>query len=162
MNTKTLLSILALIAVVLAGGGYLYTNSGKAQEASIAASVPAETSAPATEKNPTPSESVPASTSAYKDGIYSAEGSYRAPSGMEAIKVSLTLKKGTITEADVSGVNAKNPETRAKQAEFIAGYKAMVIGKSIDEANLTKVSGSSLTPLGWNAALEKIKAEAKA
>jgi uncharacterized protein with FMN-binding domain len=90
MNTKSLLSILALVAVVLAGGGYLYTNSGKNQEASVVASTPVETT-------PTPTDA-PVAASGYKDGTFSAEGSYRAPSGMETINVSLTLKQGVITE----------------------------------------------------------------
>jgi hypothetical protein len=42
-----------------------------------------------------------------------------------------------------------------------ADYKQYVVGKKIDEVQLTKVSGSSLTPQGFNDALAKIKAEAK-
>jgi hypothetical protein len=37
----------------------------------------------------------------------------------------------------------------------------MVVGKNISELQLTKVSGSSLTPQGFMDALEKIKAEAQ-
>ncbi len=38
----------------------------------------------------------------------------------------------------------------------------VVVGKKIDEVQLTKVAGSSLTPKGFMDALEKVKTEAKA
>jgi hypothetical protein len=37
----------------------------------------------------------------------------------------------------------------------------MVVGKNIDEVNLGKVSGSSLTPIGFNNAIEDIRSQAK-
>jgi len=49
------------------------------------------------------------------------------------------------------------------QKIFTDNYKPMVIGKSLDEVcTLGKVSGSSLTPMGFDAACVKIQAEAKA
>lgn len=57
---------------------------------------------------------------------------------------------------------ATDPNSKRFQGEFADGYKAQVIGKPIAEVFLTKVSGSSLTPKGFNDAVEKIKSEAKA
>ena len=48
------------------------------------------------------------------------------------------------------------------QTEFEDGIGAEVIGKNIDELSVDKVAGSSLTSDGFNAALEKIKADAVA
>lgn len=98
---------------------------------------------------------------AYKNGTYKAEGNYVSPGGPESIDVSVTLTDGVITDATVVS-NAERPMSKQMQGQFIGGYKAQVIGKNIDEIKLTKVSGSSLTPKGFNEALEEIKTQAKA
>ena len=118
-------------------------------------------------ESPAAQESAPTPTTAamiessYKDGIYEAEGEYTSPGGAESIDVSLTLKNGVIEDATITS-NATRPISRQMQSSFIEGYKEVVIGKNIDDLNLTKVSKSSLTPKGFNDAVAKIKAEAKA
>ena len=99
-------------------------------------------------------------TFTYKDGVYSATGNYSTPSTKEEIDVTLTLKDGIITEAEVIA-KATFPTSKKMQTDFVANYKEQVVGKNIDEVNLVKVSGSSLTPKGFNEALEEIKAQAK-
>lgn len=97
----------------------------------------------------------------YKDGNYSATGSYMSPGGPDQVGVEITLKKDIVTDITVTPKPGDN--TSAKyQAKFMSGYKALVVGKNIADVNLTKVSGSSLTPKGFNDALAKIKAQAKA
>ena len=54
-----------------------------------------------------------------------------------------------------------NPNTRKFQGEFAGGIAGQIVGKNIDELNVSKVAGSSLTSGGFNQALEKIKAEAQ-
>lgn len=97
----------------------------------------------------------------YKDGTYTATGTYMSPGGEDKLTVSLTLKDNVI--ADVSVVQGAGDRTSVKfQNYFIGGYKEYVLGKNINEVHLTKVSGSSLTPKGFNDALEQIKMQAKA
>jgi uncharacterized protein with FMN-binding domain len=98
---------------------------------------------------------------AYEDGTYDASGSYQAPSGTETIDVTVTLEGGVITDVQVVG-NATDPEAQQHQGEFIGGIAGEVVGKSIDEIQVSKVSGSSLTSGGFNKAIEEIKAEAAA
>lgn len=98
--------------------------------------------------------------SSYKDGTYSAVGSYKSPAGDESIQVKLTLKDNLVSEIDVIG-NATNPMSIKKQKEFTDGYKVLVVGKNIKDLKLDKVSGSSLTPKGFNDAIEKVKSAAK-
>ncbi len=105
--------------------------------------------------------STPAPSSTYKDGTYSATGNYISPGGEESIKVTVTLKNDVISDANVVSL-ATRPESKNFQSKFISGYKALVIGKDIATVELTKVSGSSLTPGGFNDALSKIKVEARA
>ncbi len=97
----------------------------------------------------------------YKNGTYSAVGSYVSPAGPENVEVVLTLKNDLVIDATVVG---KATATRSKtmQADFIAHYKEFVVGKNIAELTLGKVSGSSLTPRGFNNAVDKIQAAAKA
>lgn len=100
-------------------------------------------------------------TGNYKDGTYEAVGEYSYHSGTESIDVTVTLKGGVIEDVDVVA-QAKAPISKEKQEDFIANYKEQVVGKNIDEVKLGKISGSSLTPIGFNAALEEIKAQAQA
>ncbi len=101
------------------------------------------------------------SASVYKDGTYSATGSYQSPGGQDQIAVTLTLKNDIIT--DVTATPEPGDHTSARyQNMFISGYKQYVVGQNIASVHLTKVSGSSLTPAGFDNALAQIEAQAKA
>lgn len=102
----------------------------------------------------------PTTIASYRDGIYNAKGVYTSPAGSEQIDVKLTLKDGTVTDAMVV-IEAINPVSKNFQEKFASGYKTLVIGKSIAALSLDKVSGSSLTPKGFNDAVTKIKSQAK-
>ncbi len=97
---------------------------------------------------------------AYKDGTYEVKGNYTSPGGPEEIDVKLTLTHNLITDATVVS-EATRSMSQKFQGEFVDNYKPLVIGKNINEVILTKVSGSSLTPKGFNDAVEKIKQQAK-
>ncbi len=96
----------------------------------------------------------------YADGTYEAEGSYTNPGGQSSVAVSLTLEDGTVTAVEVT------PEASGTslqyQQKFASGIADEVVGKALDEVSVSKVSGSSLTSGGFNAALEQIKSEAQA
>ncbi len=104
-------------------------------------------------------EDVPA-PSIYKDGTYSATGNYFSPGGAEEIKIEVTLKGDVIVDAKAEP-QAFRPNSIKFQGIFTANFKPLVVGKKISEVQLTKVSGSSLTPKGFNDALAKIKVQAK-
>jgi uncharacterized protein with FMN-binding domain len=110
---------------------------------------------------PSPGAStMPASGSEYKDGTYSADGTYVSPNGTETVGVQLTLAAGTVTDVQITQ-HPSNPNTRKFQGEFAGGIASQVVGKNIDELNVSKVAGSSLTSGGFNQALEQIKSEAQ-
>lgn len=96
----------------------------------------------------------------YKNGVYTEDGHYQSPGGAESITVKVTLRGGKIVDSEVTS-RAELPNSKIFQGKFIGGYKEFVTGKNIDEVNLAHVSGSSLTPKGFNDAIEKIKADAK-
>jgi uncharacterized protein with FMN-binding domain len=114
-----------------------------------------------TQKTATPA-SVPAvAASLYKDGTYSATGSYNSPGGEDQVAVTLTLNNDIVTS--VTATPKTQDRTSARyQAMFLSGYKQYVVGKDITGIHLSRVSGSSLTSIGFNAAIASIEAEAKA
>ncbi|WP_246839659.1 hypothetical protein [Pseudarthrobacter sp. NIBRBAC000502771] len=96
----------------------------------------------------------------YKDGTYSADGNYVSPNGTETVGVQLTLAAGRVTDVQITQ-HPSNPNTRKFQGEFAGGIAAQVVGKNLDELNVSKVAGSSLTSGGFNQAVGKIKSEAQ-
>lgn len=101
------------------------------------------------------------STSTYKDGTYNAQGTYDSPAGMEGIAVSVTLQNDVVVSSTVTNQAGDRTSSRY-QDKFINNFQGYVVGKNIDSINLGVIGGSSLTPEGFNQALLKIKAQAKA
>jgi uncharacterized protein with FMN-binding domain len=116
------------------------------------------------EATPSPAEvteviaSPTAATGEFKDGTYSVVGNYISPGGEEEIAVKVTLADNIIKDIDVES-KAFRPMSQNFQGKFISGYKPLVLGKKISEVKLDKVSGSSLTPKGFNDALQKVMKE---
>lgn len=119
---------------------------------SSAASAASETAAPG-------SSALATSGAGYKDGTYSADGTYKSPNGTETVGVQLTLANGTVSAVEITE-HPSNPNTRKFQGQFAGGIAAQVVGKSLDEIKVSKVAGSSLTSGGFNQAIEEIKSQA--
>ena len=102
------------------------------------------------------------STATYKDGSYTEDGEYNSPGGEEKVEVKVTLADGVITAVTVTSDASNDPTGKQYQAQFIKGISGEVVGKKIDNLSVSKVSGSSLTSMGFNAAITKIKADASA
>jgi len=97
----------------------------------------------------------------YTDGTYTAEGSYSSPGGTESIEVELTLADGVVTDVTVTG-EATDAQAKRYQTEFSDGIAAEAVGVAIDELDVSRVAGSSLTSGGFNDAVDEIKADALA
>lgn len=95
----------------------------------------------------------------YTDGTYTAEGSYATPESVESIEVTLTLADDVITAVEVVG-DPQKAESQRYQEQFIGGISDEVVGQNIDDVQVSRVAGSSLTSGGFNQALETIKSEA--
>lgn len=150
-------AIVAIIVVVLIGLGTAAVIALNNKEATTpSTSQSAET--PSTSQPTGPSAT---SNSQYKDGTYTATGSYLTPGGEESIDLQVTLAGNTVQSIELTQ-NAKTNEAKEYQARFASGYKSMVVGKSIDEISLSRVAGSSLTSAGFNDAIDQIKDDAAA
>jgi len=100
-------------------------------------------------------------SSNFKDGTYSADGSYISPGGHESIGVQLSVSNGVIESVTVTP-ESKDFESLRYQQRFISGVASVVVGKKLDQAYINgRVNGSSLTPEGFNNALGTIISEAK-
>jgi uncharacterized protein with FMN-binding domain len=156
---KTLVIIIVIVLLgLVAGGGYLLTKPSDTQDDTTSS----QTSDKAESKSlSTQNQNTATNSGTYVDGTYEATGSYISPGGREAIKVSLTISGNKVTDSTVTS-EAKNPTAKGYQADFISGYKTSVEGKSVDEIKLDRVAGSSLTPNGFEDALEQIKKDATA
>jgi FAD:protein FMN transferase len=96
--------------------------------------------------------------SPYADGVYTATGRYGSlPS---SITVRVTLANGVIRAVRVTP-HATDPTSLRLQRRFAAAVPAVVIGKRIDRVRVGRLAGSSGTPDGFNAAIERIKSQAR-
>lgn len=144
MNKTTGLLVFAVIAVI---GLSVFVFSNKSEEKGLT--------------SPTPSTAeVREAKLMYKDGTYDQVGSYTSPAGHEEVDVQLTLKDNVVVEANLIP-KATHAISKAKQEGFAKEYKKKVVGKNIGDLHLGKIAGASLTPKGFNDAVEKIKAQAK-
>jgi uncharacterized protein with FMN-binding domain len=146
IRTKTAIATLAGLSLV----GVLAGCSSAAPESS-SGSGSGDTSGGATTTS---------SNATYKDGSYTEPGTYVSPGGVEHISVTLTLAKNVITAMKVITVKA-DPTATGYEGMFEGGIAAATVGKNINTLNIGVVSGSSLTSMGFNMALAKIKADAK-
>jgi uncharacterized protein with FMN-binding domain len=167
-NIGVALSILVILGVLSATIflGKKPTDTASVDQTTVSATnqptIPLIPATPAPKTALTPPVDVPKkSASIYKDGTYSATGSYMSPGGPDQIGVNVTLKNDIITDVNATPEAGDNTSARY-QNKFISGYKAYVLGKNIASVYLTKVSGSSLTPKGFNDAIAQIKVQAKA
>lgn len=102
-----------------------------------------------------------AADASYADGGYEATGGYQSPNGPETIAVSVTVTDGVISAVEVTP-QPTNDTTERYQGMFAGGIADEVVGKSLDEADVSRVAGSSLTSGGFQSALESIRQDAKA
>ncbi|WP_433369734.1 hypothetical protein ACQPZX_44145 [Actinoplanes sp. CA-142083] len=140
--------------LVLTGIAACAAAAGCSGASSPPSGLPPATSAPTGTSRP----SSPTGTR-YTDGTYSATGQYG--SGPSFIDVTVTLTDGVITAVTV-GPQATNPTSLDYQNRFAAAVPAVVVGRPIDEVNVSHLAGSSGTPDGFNAAIEQIKTKAAA
>jgi len=151
---KAVIAIIVVVLLAAVGGGVFYlVNQNKDSDSSNVATNSPDTS------NSQPSSSN--STNSYKDGTYTATGTYQSPGGQEKIELTVTIADGKITSTSAT-TKAASGTSKQYQQEFTGNYKTLVVGKSVNEVELDRVAGSSLTSNGFNDALDEIKQDAAA
>ena len=150
-----LIAIIVIALLAAAAAGTFYVLNRKEDTSGSPTTNGSSTSGDTTSNSAQPSNT----QTGYKDGTYSATGSYISPGGQESVDVQVTLKSGVVESATISPHPASSTSTQY-QGEFVANFKPLVVGKSINDIKLSRVAGSSLTSGGFNQAIEKIKDEA--
>lgn len=148
----------ALIPVVIVGA---FVFMPEEQASAPAPSTPAATDTTgmetiATETSGT--ETVTTESLAYENGTYTADGEYASPMGPEKVTVTMTVANDIVTDVSVAthGIGA----SALWQGKFASGIQKVAVGKSLGDLQVSNVSGSSLTPIGFNAAVEAIRVQA--
>ncbi|NBD73956.1 hypothetical protein GVX82_02855 [Patescibacteria group bacterium] len=102
--------------------------------------------------------------STFADGTYTATADYLTPRRTtHTVDLTLTLEDDVVTAAAVTYDGKPAGEySNDYQEGFDAAYEAEVVGQPIENISLSRMGGSSLTPQGFNDALEAVKAEARA
>ncbi|WP_311214717.1 MULTISPECIES: hypothetical protein [unclassified Arthrobacter] len=149
MSFRTLTLMPAVTAGIAASAALSSCASPAGQPTANEVSAPATTSSPEVSTSPGGPD--------YSDGQYSAEGHYGGlPS---SIGVTVTLSADIVTEVSVTP-RATDPTSLDLQKRFADAVPGIVVGRDIDEIKVDRLAGSSGTPQGFNAALERIKAQA--
>lgn len=141
---------IALVSGVSAVAALAACSSGAADQDTADGAVEQAAETPAAAEEPE-----------YADGTYTATGSYESPAGPETVGVSITLADGMVSAVTVTP-EATNPASQKFQTQFASGVADVVMGKPIEGLSVDTVSGSSLTPDGFNAAVAEIAADAHA
>jgi hypothetical protein len=156
---KAIIGLVVIVLLVVAATAVvIISGEGATKETTSDATV---SSSPEVSTSSSPTASTAATTGGFKNGTYSTTGSYQTPGGQESILVKVTLADGVITDATVTQ-EGKTGEAQEYQSKFVSGYKSQVVGKKINEVNLSRVAGSSLTPIGFNDAIDDIEKQATA
>lgn len=156
--TKAIVGLIVVVLLAVAATAVIVSVNGS--KSTVSDTTASTSTSPLASSSA--STSTTSSSTTYKDGTYSATGSYSTPGGQESITVSVTVSSdGTITDSTVKQ-NATSGEAQEFQSDFVSGYKSQVVGKKISEVNLSRVSGSSLTPIGFNNAINQIESQATA
>lgn len=168
--STSLILIGGVVLLALLGYGYVSTREQIAVVEPVATpakpteqEVVPETNVPTTPTVPTsaPQQPTDVPALAYRNGVYTVVGAYTAPSGAEKVGITLTLKDDVIVDA-AGTVETTHPTSKKFQELFLASFKGQVVGKKLSEVSLDKISGSSLTPKGFNDAVIQIRTEAQA
>lgn len=158
------LIVIVLVGIVASAAIVVTMNSGEEGANRSATNSQHDMSNHSHHHGATDQVKVPESTdiSQYKDGTYSATGTYLSPGGRESIQLTVTIKDGVIASTAIKN-NATDLEAKEHQELFSGHYKELIVGKKISEVeSLSRVAGSSLTSNGFNNALSQIKDDARA
>ncbi len=162
-NIGIVISVVVIVGVIVSTIFFnKQSSSTNLTDQSASSSVPLQPTTPSSSVVSTPPPAITNKSSyIYKNGTYSATGSYMSPGGQDQVAVTLTLVNDIVTSVSVTP-QAGDRTSQRYINRFLSGYQQYVVGQDISTLSLGRVSGSSLTPIGFNNALSQIRAQAKA
>ncbi len=109
-----------------------------------------------TEDKPTVTTPVPTKPVIQTTKTYTDEAIYRKSDNTYTIDVTLEVSNGVVKSADVMYGNKETGYEHPLQERFDAVYKTEVVGKKLEDINLSRVGGASLTSKAFNEAVADI------
>lgn len=160
MQNKKLLILISIlgIAAVVAITTNIFDQEQENQIADIQPSiVPTATTPPTKATNIPTVELTP--TPSTLTGTYSKSVEYRAPRGVvEVLDVELELIDDEIVAYDFDfSKGHQDSDSLHHQQDFENTVEELIVGKDINDINLSRVGGASLTTEAFNQAIEQIK-----
>jgi uncharacterized protein with FMN-binding domain len=163
------LMVIVLLTVIGTAGAVAYNNRPLASQQSMASNTSLGTSSTSLNAGtqsagttPTSNTTPTSPSSTYKDGTYTSNGSFYTPNGSEQIGVTITLASNKITNVSIDSSSISSNTSYEYTSLFKDGINQAVDGQNIKDVQVGRISGASLTPIGFNSALEIIKNEAQA
>ena len=157
---KPSITIPLAIAAVVGGATFLNINRmAKAVSITPTASVPVDV--PSSSPQATNIADVtPNASNTYRNGTYSASGTYDNPEGQASIDVQLAVSNDTITKVSVTP-KGQDRQTLRYEQEFAQGISSIVVGKPLSSTfEVSRVNGASLTGDGFTKAVTSIRSQA--
>lgn len=102
-------------------------------------------------------QTLPKSISAtpQQDTKLSTKVNYSVPNSTQSLGVTITLQNNIVIS--VSTTHSYGGKSKKYQQNFENNYKSQVIGKNINNLNLSRVSGASLTTNAFNQAIRSFR-----
>lgn len=86
---------------------------------------------------------------------YQTTVNYEVPEKNQTLTLSLTLQNNIVINSVVT--QSMHGKSREYQEDFEKSYKVKIIGKNINDINLSRIGGASLTTNAFNQAINIIK-----
>lgn len=97
----------------------------------------------------------------YESGTYTGNSSYDLPNGVNhEMAVNMTIDGDMITEVEVVYNGDDTTGSTDYQVRFNEEISSVIVGQQVQDVDLSRVGGASLTTAGFNRAFEEIKSSA--
>jgi hypothetical protein len=159
VNNKKIAATLGLLAIVIVIGAGITLGARKSKDGSAASASTATTSTPSTSTTSRTGTSGSGASTTFKNGTYSATGSYRAPDGTQQIGITLTIAGDAVTSASAKN-EAQGRQSSQYEDEFISDFTSQVVGMKVDSISI--FTRATLTVAGFDNALQNIESQARA
>ena len=151
-NTPKIVGGLLVSAAIIAGILFLITSSGS--------DTVTQEQTQSTDVSQVEESATAVVAAEFLDGIYSASSSYTVPNGdVEPISVEIELANNQITSLSFD-VEASNGTSEQWQGRFTPLVEDAVVGEDLNEADVSRLGGASLTSAAFNDLLDDVRAQA--
>lgn len=157
-TTPKIVGSLVITAIVLSGA-YVFLFKNDSNSSSKPTANDTNTTQPSAASTTTTDSSNPTK---YKNGTYTADTTYEVPKSSNSIQVQITLDGDVVKSASATHqFGTTDNKSLVYTQDFDSALSGQIVGRKIEDVNLNRVGGASLTTEGFNTALANILQQAK-